>query len=92
MLFYLVLLQDSNPFNADVRWTSAGCRLDGICSMAQNGNSGAGLGRRIGGINDYLDASIEEVDEIIKSIPNDERVTWDELNEIFLKILGINKA
>lgn len=46
-----------------------------------------GLGPRIEVVNDYLDISIEEVDGIIKSIPGDERVTWDELNEVFLRIL-----
>jgi len=48
-----------------------------------------GLGPRIGVINDYLDASIEEVDQIIKGIPSDERVTWDELNDVFLRILEV---
>lgn len=48
-----------------------------------------GLGRRIDVINDYLDASIEEVDQLIQSIPSDERVTWDELNRLFLKTVGV---
>ena len=47
-----------------------------------------GLGPRIDIINDYLDASIEEVDKRIQTIPNDERVTWDELNSLFLKTIG----
>ena len=36
-----------------------------------------------------LDASIEEVDWLIQAIPGDEKVTWDELNQIFLGILGV---
>lgn len=48
-----------------------------------------GTGPRIDVINDYLDASIEEVDHIIKSIPVDEQVTWDELNQIFLRMLEV---
>ena len=48
-----------------------------------------GLGPRIGIINDYLDASIEEVDRLIQAIPGDEKVTWDELNRLFLEAVGI---
>lgn len=44
-----------------------------------------GLGPRIDVINDYLDASIEEVDQLIQAIPGDERVSWDELNRLFLQ-------
>ena len=47
-----------------------------------------GLGPRIDVINDYLDASIEEVDQLIQTLPSDERVTWDELNRLFLTIVG----
>ena len=36
-----------------------------------------------------LDASIEEVDQLIQAIPGDEKVTWDELNRVFLSILGV---
>ena len=39
--------------------------------------------------NDYLDTSIEEVEQLVQTLPGDERVTWDELNHIFLDILGI---
>ena len=49
-----------------------------------------GLGPRIDIINDYLDASIEEVDQLIQAIPGDEKVTWDELNQVFLGILGVD--
>ena len=47
-----------------------------------------GLGPRIDVINDYLDASIDEVDQLIQTLPSDERITWDELNHIFMDILG----
>ena len=46
-----------------------------------------GLGPRIDIINDYLDASIEEIGQTIQALPGDERVTWEELNRLFLKIL-----
>ena len=49
-----------------------------------------GLGPRIDVINDYLDASIEEIDQLIQAIPSDERVTWDELNRLFLQTVGVN--
>lgn len=42
-------------------------------------------------INDYLDASIEEIDHLIQAIPSDEKVTWDELNRLFLKTVGLVK-
>ena len=50
-----------------------------------------GLGPRIDVINDYLDASIEEIDQLIQAIPSDERVTWDELNRLFLKTVGLSR-
>ena len=50
-----------------------------------------GLGPRIDVINDYLDASIEEIDHLIQAIPSDEKVTWDELNRLFLKTVGLVK-
>lgn len=46
---------------------------------------------RIGIINDYLDASIEEVDRLIQAIPGDEKVTWDELNRLFLEAVGLSR-
>ena len=48
-----------------------------------------GLGPRIDIINDYLDASIEEVDQLIQAIPGDEKVTWDDLNRLFLQTVGV---
>ena len=50
-----------------------------------------GLGPRIDIINDYLDSSIEEVDQMIQTIPNDEFDTWPELNSMFLKTIGMSK-
>lgn len=48
-----------------------------------------GLGPRIDIINDYLDASIDEVDQLIQSVPSDDKVTWDELNYLFLQTIGV---
>jgi len=48
-----------------------------------------GLGPRIDVINDYLDSSIEEIDQLIQTLQSDERVTWDELNRLFLKTVGL---
>lgn len=48
-----------------------------------------GLGPRIGIINDYLDASIDELDQLIQTVPSDENVTWDALNALFLKVIGL---
>ncbi len=46
-----------------------------------------GEGRRIDCINEYLDASIEEIAKIIETYPKDEPCSWDELNNIFLKLI-----
>lgn len=48
-----------------------------------------GLGPRIDIINNYLDASIEEVDQLIQALPGDDKVTWDELNRLFLQTVGV---
>lgn len=48
-----------------------------------------GLGPRIDVINNYLEASIEEIDQLIQTIPSDERVSWDELNRLFLRTLNL---
>lgn len=50
-----------------------------------------GLGPRIDVLNDYLDASIEEIDQLIKTLPADGRVTWDELNRLFLDLIGLDR-
>lgn len=49
-----------------------------------------GLGPRIDIINNYLDASIEEVAQLIQTLPNDDRETWDTLNQLFLKTIQSN--
>ena len=43
-----------------------------------------GEGKRIDVINEYLDASIIEIEELLKEYPSDEPKTWGELNAIFL--------
>jgi len=47
-----------------------------------------GLGPRIDIINDYLDAAIEEVDQLIQTLPGDKKITWDELNGLFMKAVS----
>ena len=46
-----------------------------------------GEGKRIGVINDYLEASILEIEELLKEYPSDDPKSWDELNSIFLRNL-----
>ena len=46
-----------------------------------------GEGKRIDVINNYLDASIEEIEEFLKKYPSDDPKSWDELNTIFLQNL-----
>ena len=46
-----------------------------------------GEGKKIQIINDYLDNSIEEIENLLKEYPSDEYKSWNELNEIFLKNL-----
>lgn len=48
-----------------------------------------GVGPRIGVINDYLDASILEVEQRIQAMPDDREVSWDALNALFLKAVGL---
>lgn len=48
-----------------------------------------GIGARIDVMNDYLEASIEEIDGLIRLLPNEEMGTWDELNRLFLKTVGM---
>ena len=50
-----------------------------------------GLGPRIVPLNDYLDASILEIDEILNHYPSDPATDWGELNELFLRIAGQGK-
>lgn len=51
-----------------------------------------GLGPRIDVINEYLDSSIEEIDHFLQTYPSDEKITWDELNKLFLLTVGITNA
>ncbi len=44
-------------------------------------------GKRFEKINDYLDRSILEIEEQIKSLPSNHEQTWDELNKVFLSLL-----
>ena len=44
-------------------------------------------GKRFEKINDYLDRSILEIEEQIKSLPSNHEQDWDELNEVFLSLL-----
>lgn len=44
-------------------------------------------GHKIDIINDYLDATMEELDEMIKALPPDKPNGYDKLNEIFLNIV-----
>lgn len=43
-----------------------------------------GEGKRMDRINDYLDQSIEEIEQIIEQLPPDEPRSWESLNRIFL--------
>lgn len=43
-----------------------------------------GEGKRIDIINEYLDASIIEIEELLKEYPSDEPKSWEKLNAIFL--------
>lgn len=47
-----------------------------------------GLGRRIDVINEYLDASIAEIEQQIQSLSGEEKASWEELNALFLKTVG----
>lgn len=44
-------------------------------------------GKRFEKINEYLDRSILEIEEQIKSLPSTHEQTWDELNKVFLSLL-----
>lgn len=50
-----------------------------------------GLAPRVDIINNYLDASIPEVEQAIRALPADERRPWDELNRLFLEVLGMKQ-
>ena len=70
--------------------------LDGKVASAVNEllrlkmeTSELGLAPRIEVINEYLDASIEEIDQRIQAIPSSKNAAWDELNTLFLKVIGL---
>ena len=44
-------------------------------------------GKRFDRINNYLDKTIEEIEESIAQMPYEKDRSWDELNDLFLKIL-----
>ena len=46
-----------------------------------------GEGKRIDKLNKYLDDSISEIEEIIKSLPEENKGSWDDLNKTFLSLL-----
>ncbi len=46
-----------------------------------------GEGKRIDCINDYLDTSIAEISTLLETYPQDNPCSWDELNEIFRKLV-----
>lgn len=48
-----------------------------------------GLVPRIDVINDYLSASIEEVDRKVRNLPGDDVPDWDALNRLFLQALHL---
>ena len=70
--------------------------LDGKVASAVNEllrlkkeTSELGLAPRIEVINEYLDASIEEIDQRIQAIPSSKNAAWDELNTLFLNVIGL---
>lgn len=48
-----------------------------------------GLIPRVDVINEYLIASLQEIEEKVAALPNQENSNWDELNSLFLDILQI---
>ena len=49
--------------------------------------SEVGEGKRIDELNEYLDNSIAEIEDIIKSLPEENKGSWKDLNKIFLSLL-----
>ena len=47
-----------------------------------------GEGKRIELLNNYLDASIEEIEKSLEEYPSNDPKSWDELNALFLQNLG----
>ena len=46
------------------------------------------VGKRFDRVNDYLDRTIVEIEDIVAGLQDDKIGSWDELNDVFLKILG----
>lgn len=44
-------------------------------------------GKRLDRVNDYLDRTMTEIENILEALPPDATQNWDELNEIFLEIV-----
>ena len=61
--------------------------VETLLDMKMN-HSEIATGKRVDRINDYLDKTIAEMEEIISGLPKDGEQTWDELNGLFLDILG----
>ena len=60
--------------------------VDELLNLKMN-TSELGEGKRIDVINEYLNSSILEIEELLKEYPLDDKKTWDELNTLFLKNL-----
>jgi predicted nucleotidyltransferase len=46
------------------------------------------MGKRVDRVNDYLDRTILLIEEIVSKLPDDRGQPWDELNGLFLDVLG----
>ena len=46
------------------------------------------VGKRFDRVNEYLDRTIVEIEDIVAGLQDDKIWSWDELNDIFLEILG----
>lgn len=57
-----------------------------LLSLKMN-TSELGDGKRIDIINEYLDNSIVEIEELLKEYPSDEQSSWKELNTVFIQNL-----
>lgn len=47
-----------------------------------------GEGKRIDILNDYLDYNIESLNTLIADLPQETQNGWEELNSLFLSVLG----
>lgn len=48
------------------------------------------MGKRINALNRYLDKNIEELTELVKDMPEEKSGDWQELNRLFLYLIGQN--